>query len=147
MRKSTSTKRTIDRLRALSTLVVLAALLLAPRAEARRIALPGGPRPYIIEGYLDRAPDVAKVIDRVEIFSDPKAKRWLLVTRYGAPGEINLDRYLSWPLEHTYAVGGKKAAVARLLRAPAGAAVKGTFLVYRRASPMLVISQLDVPAE
>ena len=128
-------------------LVGFAFLVGVTGAEARRIALPGGPRPYIIEGYLDRAPDTAKVVDRVEIFSDAKPKRWLLVTRYGAPGEINLDRYLSWPLEHTYAVSGKKAEVARLLQAPPGAAVKGTFLVYRRNYPMLVISQLDVPAE
>jgi len=138
-----STTSTISARSIVTTLMVGALLVAAATAaDARRIAIPS---PYIIEGYLDRAPPEAKVIDRVEVFSSGRAKRWLLVTSYRAPGEISLDRYLSWPLEHTYAVSGKRDEVARLFEAPAGAQIKGTFLVYARAYPTLVISELDAP--
>ena len=104
------------------------------------------PRPYIIEGYLDRAPNGATVVDRVEIFAADHPKHWLLVTSYRAPGAIPLDRYLSWPLLHTYALSGKREEVSRLLDAPAGTEIRGTFLVYTQSYPLLVISELDRPA-
>lgn len=103
------------------------------------------PPVYRIEGYLDRAPQAAEVVDRVEIFGDGKRKRWLLVTTYRAPGAISLDRYLSWPLAHTYVVNGKRADVDRLFGAASGAPIKGTFVVYAHAYPLLVISELESP--
>lgn len=129
-------------------LIFAAALLLsaAAGAEARPLFPIEPPPAYIIDAYLDRAPKGATVVDRVQIFAAGQPKRWLLVTSYRAPGEIPLAEYLSWPLEHTYAVSGKRDDIARLLGAPAGAQIKGTFLVYTRNYPLLVIAELDQPA-
>jgi hypothetical protein len=96
-------------------------------------------------GYLDSAPKGATVVDRVQIFAPDCPKHWLLVTSYRAHGEIPLDRYLSWPLLHTYALSGKREEVSRLLDAPAGSDIRGTFLVYTQSYPLLVISELDRP--
>ena len=84
--------------------LILAAFVVLRGATAARawFFLPSPPRPYIIEGYLDRAPNGATIVDRIEIFASDRPKRWLLVTSYRAPGEIPLDRYLSRPLLHTY---------------------------------------------
>ena len=120
------------------------AILLASVALARTLLRL--PQVYLIEGYLDRAPEKTKVIDRVDITAPDKKTRWLLVTAYRAPAEILLSRYLSLELKHPWVVGGKREYVARLLDAPEGAQVVATFIVYRTGSPWLMIAQLDQPA-
>jgi hypothetical protein len=133
--------------------LVLAALsLIAGAAVAMAHHAPSVPRiappaMYIIEGYLDRAPAKATVVDRVQIFTPGRQKRWLLVTSYRAPGEVMLGDYLSWPLENAYAVSGTREEVDRLFDCAAGAEVKGTFVVYAPAYPVLVIAELDQPPE
>jgi hypothetical protein len=128
------------------TLILTVFVVLSGATAARAwFFLPSPPRPYIIEGYLDSAPKGATIVDRVEIFASDRPKHWLLVTSYRAPGEIPLDRYLSWPLLHTYALSGKREEVSRLLDAPAGTDIRGTFLVYTQSYPLLVISELDRP--
>jgi hypothetical protein len=101
---------------------------------------------YLIEGYLDRAPEKTKVIDRVDITAPGKKTRWLLVTSYRAPSDILLSRYLSQELKHPWVVGGKEEYVARLLDAAEGAQVAGKFVIYRTGSPWLMIAELDQPA-
>jgi hypothetical protein len=129
------------------TLILALFVVLSGATAARSwFFLPSPPRPYIIEGYLDSAPKGATIVDRVEIFTSDRPRRRLLVTSYRAPGEIPLDRYLSWPLLHTYALSGKREDVSRLLDAPAGTEIRGTFLVYTQSYPLLVISELDRPA-
>ena len=129
------------------TLILAAFVVLSGATAARAwFFLPSPPRPYIIEGYLDRAPNGATIVDRIEIFASDRPKRWLLVTSYRAPGEIPLDRYLSWPLLHTYALSGKREELSRLRDAPAGTEIRGTFIVYTQSYPLLVISELDRPS-
>lgn len=133
----------LGRASALALLVTLACVATASAVRFPRIIPPAL---LIIDGYLDKAPASAKIVDRVEVFASGKPKRWLLVTSYAAPGDVMLDRYLSWPLMHTYAVSGNREDVARLIGAPAGTAVKGTFRVYTASYPLLVIASLDLPA-
>lgn len=133
--------------------LVLAAVLSTVGAEcALAHQLPGVPRMtppklYVIDGYLDRAPENATVVDRVQIYAAGKPKRWLLVTSYEAPGAVMPGGYLSWVLQQQgYTVSGKPEDVDRLLRAPAGAEIKVKFAVYAPAYPLLVIATLDQPA-
>jgi hypothetical protein len=121
-------------------LPALVALSLATSAYA----FPDSYRLYSIEGYLDRAPDDATVIDQVEIGATGEPRRQLFVTAYRSPGDVLLDRYLSHELS-PYRVWGPRREVARLLRASNGTAIKGTFVVYTHASPSLLITQLDQP--
>ncbi|MGH7858818.1 MAG: hypothetical protein ACREQY_15940 [Candidatus Binatia bacterium] len=103
-------------------------------------------RLYTIEGYLDRAPSGATIIDRVEIAATGEPPRELLVTVYQSPGEMLLDRYLSRQVESRYPVRGKPDYVSRLLDSPEGTEIKGTFVLYPHAIPSLLIAQLDRPA-
>jgi hypothetical protein len=120
-------------------------LVTASAAFAFRIPL-SPPPPYIIDGYLERAPKDATVIDRIEISAYHQPKRWLLVTSYRAPGEIGLDRYLSRVLVRPFMITGNPQDVSRILNAPAGTEIKGTFVVYTRSYPSLHIAQLESPA-
>ncbi len=104
------------------------------------------PPVYRIEGFIDRAPEKTKVIDEVNITAPGKPTRQLLVTDYRAVGGVLLDRYLSRELMGQWVIGGDREMVDRLLTAPAGAAVEGTFVVYTRGYPHLVIGQLDKPS-
>ena len=104
------------------------------------------PRLYRIEGYLDRAPEGEAVIDRVAIAAPGERSHELLVTRYRIAGGVLLGHYLSRELISPYRVIGNQANVSRLLGAPKGAAVKGTFVVYTQAVPSLMIADLDQPA-
>jgi hypothetical protein len=44
-----------------------------------------------------------------------------------------------------YLVSGKNEDVARLIGAPEGTGIKGTFVVYTTGPPWLLIAQLDLP--
>ena len=100
----------------------------------------------MIQGYLDRAPEGTTVIDRVQIAATGRPTRWLLVTVYRSPGDLLLGRYLSRELMSPYLVRGKSEDVARLIGAPAGTEIKGTFIVYTAGPPWLFIAQLDLPS-
>jgi hypothetical protein len=127
--------------------LVAAGLFLSGPFATGGIAVPFDlPPVFQIEGYLDRAPDDAKVIDRVHITAPGKRTRELLVTNYRAIGGVLLDRYLSRELFDKWSVSGDRSAVARLLEAPAGARVAGTFVVYTKGYPTLVVAQLDLPS-
>jgi hypothetical protein len=104
------------------------------------------PPVYMIQGYLDHAPTGTKVIDRIQITATAKQTRWLLVTVYRDPGDVFLNRYLSRELMSPYWVRGKSEDVARLLGAPEGTEIKGTFVVYTGGPPWLLIAQLDQPS-
>jgi hypothetical protein len=129
-----------------SVIGILLTLSCVATANAVRFPRIVPPQLLIIDGYLDKAPASANVIDRVEVFANGKPKRWLLVTSYAAPGQVMLDRYLSWPQMHTYGVSGSRDDVSRFMGAPAGTEVKGTFRVYVANYPLLVIASLDLPA-
>ncbi len=104
------------------------------------------PPVYRIEGFIDRALEKTEIIDEVNITAPGKSTRQLLVTDYRAIGGVLLDRYLSRDLMGQWLIGGDREMVDRLLSAPAGAAVEGTFVVYTRGYPQLVIGQLDKPS-
>jgi hypothetical protein len=103
------------------------------------------PPVYGIEGYLDRAPKEANLIDQIKIAARDEPTRTLLVTVYQFPANAAVDRYLSRQMMSPYQLMGDRDAVARLLRAPAGTAVSGTFVVYTSAGPALRVVSLDSP--
>src|SRR5207244_10874122 len=70
----------------------------------------------------------------------------LLVTRYGTPGETGLDRYLSRVMAQPFAIQGTSEDVDRLVNAPAGTKIAGTFAAYTSGSPSLLIADLTAPA-
>jgi protein involved in temperature-dependent protein secretion len=90
---------------------------------------------YTVEGYLDRAPNQAEVIGRVEVSASKMPTRYLLVTacRSSRPACVDLD------LAHGTLLRGKREDVSRLLGAPRGAAVKLTFVVYQQPVTSLLI--------
>ena len=97
---------------------------------------------YTIEGYLDRPPDGATIVTRLDVGTAGAPRRQLFVTSYRRSGGL-LDGKLS---AETYLVRGNPADVLRLLGAPQGSAVKGTFAVYPQAIASLLIASLDRPA-
>jgi hypothetical protein len=68
-----------------------------------------------------------------------------LVTVYRSPGDLPPSRYLSRELMSPYLVSGKNEDVARLIGAPEGTEIMGTFVVYTTGPPWLLIAQLDLP--
>jgi len=103
------------------------------------------PELYVIEGYLDHAPEQTEIRDRIEIVVQGR-RHWLLVTRYGTPGEIGLDRYLSRVMTQPFAIEGTSEEVDRLGAAPSGARIAGTFAAYTQGAPRLRIADLTDPA-
>jgi hypothetical protein len=103
------------------------------------------PSLYIIEGYLDRAPHDVNIQDQIDITAHGR-RHTLLVTRYGTPGEIGLDRYLSRVMAQPFAIQGTSEDVDRLVNAPAGTKIAGTFVAYTGGSPFLLIADLTAPA-
>jgi hypothetical protein len=69
----------------------------------------------------------------------------LLVTYYGMPGEIGLDRYLSRVMAQPFAIRGTSEDVDRLAKAPSGTKIAGTFAAYTGGSPSLLIADLTAP--
>ena len=122
------------------------ALVVAPQAAAFGVVVPSPPPVYRIEGYLDRAPADAKVIDRIDVTASGRPVRWLLVTSYRSFGSVLLDRYLSRAMRHPWLVRGPADDVGRLLGAAAGARIEGTFLVYADVVPSIYVEDLDEPA-
>ena len=95
-----------------------------------------------IEGYLDRAPDGATIVARLDIGAAGSRQRQLLVTSYRSRGGL-FERQLS---AEPYLLRGNPGDVLRLLGAPEGTKVEGTFAVYPEAIPSLLIASLDRPA-
>ena len=126
-----------------ATLFVLA---LAARSSAViwPFDLPRQPQLYIIRGYLHQASSDAKVADRIEIAANGK-RRMLLVTWYGTPGETMLDRYLSRVMARPFSLHGDPEEVKRIIEAPPGTAIEGTFAAYTNGPPMLMITDLQRP--
>jgi hypothetical protein len=140
-----SLKQTIPH--ALGTLLAAASLLVAARPSFAFSLSPyvlHPPSLYIIEGYLDRAPQDAKIQDRLEITAHGR-RRTLLVTSYGTPGETGFDRYLSRVMAQPFAIEGPSDEVDRLAAAPAGTKIAGTFAAYTGGSPWLLIADLTSP--
>ncbi len=141
--------RTIARLS--RPLVVAGALIAAASSGAGGFSLwpnnlPPQPSLYLIHGYLDRAPEGARVIDRIDISMDGR-RRELLVARYGTPGETSLDLFLSRTMTRNYSVRGTPEQLRELAEAPAGTEIRGTFAAYTDGPPWLLISDLQFPAE
>jgi hypothetical protein len=123
-------------------------LLAAPVAAADLAPSPPFlPQPslYVIEGYLDRAAQGIEIRDRIEISVDGR-RRTLLVTRYGTPGQTGLDRYLSRVMAKPFTIKGTSENVERLIAAPPGTKIAGTFAAYTQGSPWLLIQDLTEPA-
>jgi hypothetical protein len=97
---------------------------------------------YTIEGYLDRAPAGATIVARLDIGNGATAHRQLLVTSYRTDADVVSQQDLS---AH-YLLRGTSEDVTRLLAAPEGSAVNGTFAVYPHAIASLLIASLDRPA-
>src|SRR6266853_688179 len=127
---------------------IAAVLVLLTVATTASAFLSGRTEPpiYMIQGYLDRAPEGTTVIDRFQIAATGKPARWLLVTVYRSPCDVLLDRYLSREMMSPYLVMGKSDQVARLTGAPTGTEIKGTFVIYTSGPPSLFIAQLDLPS-
>jgi hypothetical protein len=130
-------------------LVAAVGLVLALRAVSLAIS-PGvndlqTPALYVIEGYLDRAPEQAEIRDRIEIVARGR-RHSLLVTRYGTPGEMGLDRYLSRVMTQPFTIEGTSEDVDRLDAAPNGARIAGTFALYTQGVPRLRIADLTDPS-
>lgn len=128
--------------------VLLAACLLVA-SHAQCFASParaGSPPPsvYVIEGYLDRAPKDARILDRIDISANGR-RHTLLVTRFGAPGETRLGRRLSWAMAASFTLRGTPEEVDRLADARSGAKVAGTFAAYTGTVPWLLIVNLAAP--
>ena len=100
---------------------------------------------YLIEGYLDRAPEEAEIIDRIEITTQGR-RHTLLITRYGTPSETGLDRYLSRVTPQSFAIRGASEDVERIANASSGTKIAGTFAAYTGSSPWLLIVDLTAPA-
>ncbi len=107
--------------------------------------LPKQPQPYVLEGYLDKAPAGTKILDDIQITVNKKERK-LLITSYGY-GEITLDLHLSRNLSSTYSIRGSKEDLEQLAGAPAGARIEGTFAAYTDGPPWLLIAELNFPAE
>jgi hypothetical protein len=103
------------------------------------------PSLYVIEGYLDRAPQDAEIRDSIEVRVNGR-RRTLLVTRYGTPGQTGLDRYLSRVMARPFTIRGTSENVERLVGAPPGTKIAGTFAAYTQGSPWLLIQDLTEPA-
>ncbi|MGH7820668.1 MAG: hypothetical protein ACREQ9_12935 [Candidatus Binatia bacterium] len=134
------------RFSSLRSAALAAAVLVVSSLATTALGFSDSYRLYTIEGYLDRAPEGATVVDRVEIGAIGTPRRQLLVTAYRSPGEILLDRYLSREFRSPYVLRGNRDYLSRLLEAPEGAPIKGTFAVYQQAIPSLLVAQLDRPA-
>lgn len=138
----------IHRLRRSTFFVALVATLAAAGAALASSwpsNLPEQPSMIRIEGYLDRAPENTPVLDRIELVGKNQPRRPFFVTEYGAPGEIPLDQHLSRSMSNVYGLMGEPALVQRLIEAPSGAHVRGTFVAYTYGSPALLIGELELP--
>jgi hypothetical protein len=102
------------------------------------------PSLYMIEGYLDRAPRDAEIRDQIDIVVRGQ-RHTLLVTHYGMPGEIGLDRYLSRVMAQPFAIRGTSEDVDRLANAPGGTKIAGMFAAYTGGVPSLLIADLTAP--
>jgi hypothetical protein len=101
------------------------------------------PHLYIVEGYLDRAPNGADITDRIGISAHGR-RRTLLITSYG-PGEIMLEHYLSQVMIEPYSLQGTDEEVSSIIDAPPGTRISGTFAAYTDGSPWLLIANLISP--
>jgi hypothetical protein len=128
-------------------MLLAACLLVAPITTSFDFSLPNFRPPplYLIEGYLDRAPQDAEIVDRIDITAQGR-RHTLLITRYGMPGETGLDRYLSRVMAESFAIQGASEDVERLAGAPSGTKIAGTFAAYTGSSPWLLIVDLTAPA-
>jgi len=108
--------------------------------------LPKQPSLYIIEAYLDWAPESTKILDRITIKIGDR-ERVLLVTRYGQPGEIGLDLHLSRAMAQPYSIRGSEEDLQRLRGAPKGTRIQGKFVAYMDGPPWLLVSELTIGDE
>ena len=125
-------------LRPLAALIVVATLATA----AFGLIDSDSSKLYTIEGYLDRAPNGATIIARLDVGTIGLPRRQLLITAYQGEARRLDDELSAAP----YVVRGEAYDVDRLLRAPEGSAVKGTFVIYPQTLATLVIASLDSPA-
>ena len=130
-------------------ILLLAAAMFAGATGARASSLwpeslPKQPLLYVIHGYLDRAPEGTKILDRIDISANDH-RRTLLVTWYGTPGETTLDRHLSRSMAQPYGIRGPAELVEHMGSAPAGTLIEGKFAVYESGPPWLLIGELDFP--
>lgn len=130
---------------ALAATLVLAAAAAASAFSLWPYDLPNQPRPYVVEGYLDRAPEGTKILDDISIVVD-RRERVLLITSYGY-GQIDLDLHLSRPMLNKYEIRGPEEAVAQLASAKPGTRIAGTFSAYTDGPPWLLISDLSFPTD
>ena len=132
--------------RAFGSLLAAACFLVAARSLAFSAWPNDLPQPshYVIEGYLDHGPKDANICDRIDIVAHGK-RHTLLVTHYGTPGETGLDRYLSRVMAKPFDIWGTSEDVDRLVDAPPGTKIAGTFAAYTQGAPSLLIADLTEP--
>jgi hypothetical protein len=132
--------------RALGAFLTAVCLLVAARSLAFAAWPNDLPQPshYVIEGYLDHSPTDANICDRIEIVAHGK-RHTLMVTRYGTPGATGLDRYLSRIMAKPFDIWGTSEDVDRLMDAPPGTKIAGTFAAYTQGAPWLLIADLTEP--
>jgi len=102
------------------------------------------PEMYVIHGYLDRAPEGTKILDRIEISADRRGHT-LLVTWYGTPGETSFDQHLSRRMAKPFQIRGPEDLVKQIGAAPAGTKIEGKFEAYTNGPPWLLIAELEFP--
>jgi hypothetical protein len=119
----------------------LAALIVVAALATEAFGFIDSSKIFTIEGYLDRAPNGAAIVARVDISAFGTPRRQLLVTSYRGDGQPFDDA----PLGESYVQRGHSRDVDRLLGATSGSAVKGTFVVYPQAIASLLIASLQSP--
>lgn len=130
--------------------LALVALLIPVAAGAfagTHFFFPTQPIIYSIEGYLDHAPDGAAVELQVKVGAGGH-NRVLLITAYrrmgsGDPSVLTRDLGMYEP---DFILQGPSEAIARILDAPAGSRVSGTFQLLR-SFHSLVINPYDWKVE
>ena len=130
--------------------LALFALLIPITASAfagTHFFFPAQPVIYSIEGYLDHAPDGAAIEAQVKVGAGGH-NRALLITAYrrlgsGDPWALTRDLGMYEP---DFILQGPSEAITRILEAPAGSRVSGTFQ-FLRSFHSLLINPYDLKVE
>ncbi len=127
----------------------LAALLLAPVTAGAfagtHFFVPAPPVIYMIDGFLDQAPTGTSVEERVTIGRGGQSRTFLITSYHrlgsGDPWVLTRDLGLYRP---DFILQGQSRAIARLLSAPPGTRVSGTFQLLRGTHTLVVGPDLKI---
>lgn len=103
-------------------------------------------RSYTIHGYLDHAPKGVAALDQVDLTTADGKARALVIDEYMKPGDVPpIDGRISRDPNRNFSLRGGREEVSRLISAPPGAEVQGTFIVSDGSPASLQIAELTQP--